>query len=183
VQRGRKRGKDVFRPLSPEHPDDETFPGLLMVRTEGRIYFGNAQRIGDKMWQLLEDAKPRVLVIDFSAVIDLEYTALKGLIEAEQQLRAAGITSGSRHSIRQRVAWWSSRPWAPRSGASACASTSRTPWSATGGCPGRPPGLHRVARERGERLDRALDHRVVAHDVPLGRSPAAARSASTRARS
>jgi len=92
VQRGRKRGKDVFRPLSPEHPDDETFPGLLMVRTEGRIYFGNAQRIGDKMWQLLEDAKPRVLVIDFSAVIDLEYTALKGLIEAEQQLRAAGIT-------------------------------------------------------------------------------------------
>ena len=25
---GRKRGADVLRPLSPEHPDDETFEGL-----------------------------------------------------------------------------------------------------------------------------------------------------------
>jgi MFS superfamily sulfate permease-like transporter len=88
---GRKRGKDVFRPLSPEHADDETFPGLLMLRTEGRIYFGNAQRIGDKMWPLIDEAKPKVVVVDFSAVNDLEYTALKGLTEAEQQLRAAGI--------------------------------------------------------------------------------------------
>src|SRR4029077_12798044 len=29
---GRKRGADVLRPLSPEHPDDETFEGLLIVR-------------------------------------------------------------------------------------------------------------------------------------------------------
>ena len=27
---GRKRGADVLRPLSPEHPDDETFEGLLI---------------------------------------------------------------------------------------------------------------------------------------------------------
>jgi sulfate permease, SulP family len=29
---GRKRGTDVFRPRSAEHPDDESWPGLLMVR-------------------------------------------------------------------------------------------------------------------------------------------------------
>ena len=29
---GRKRGADVLRPLSPEHPDDETFDGLLILR-------------------------------------------------------------------------------------------------------------------------------------------------------
>ena len=34
---GRKRGADVLRPLSPEHPDDETFDGLLIVRPEGRL--------------------------------------------------------------------------------------------------------------------------------------------------
>ena len=28
---GRKRGADVLRPLSPEHPDDETFEGLLIA--------------------------------------------------------------------------------------------------------------------------------------------------------
>ncbi len=31
-QVGRKVGTDVFRPLK-DHPDDETFPGLLMLRT------------------------------------------------------------------------------------------------------------------------------------------------------
>jgi len=31
---GRKRGADVLRPLSPEHPDDETFEGLLILRPE-----------------------------------------------------------------------------------------------------------------------------------------------------
>ncbi len=40
---GRRRGADVLRPLSPEHPDDDTFPGLLLVRPEGRFFFVNAQ--------------------------------------------------------------------------------------------------------------------------------------------
>ena len=43
---GRKRGADVLRPLSPEHPDDETFEGLLIVRPEGRLFFMNAQDVG-----------------------------------------------------------------------------------------------------------------------------------------
>ena len=33
---GRKPGTNVFRPRSREHPEDETFPGLLLVRPEGR---------------------------------------------------------------------------------------------------------------------------------------------------
>ncbi len=45
----RKRGADVLRPLSPEHPDDETFEGLLILRPEGRIYFANAQNVGDQI--------------------------------------------------------------------------------------------------------------------------------------
>jgi high affinity sulfate transporter 1 len=89
---GRKRGTDVFRPLSDEHPDDETFPGLLMLRVEGRVYFGNAQRIGDKMLPLIDQARPKVVVIDCSALIDLEYTALKMLTEAEERLRREGLT-------------------------------------------------------------------------------------------
>src|SRR5215831_1792865 len=34
---GRKRDTNVFRPLSPGHPHDETWPGLLILRTEGRV--------------------------------------------------------------------------------------------------------------------------------------------------
>ena len=89
---GRKRGTDVFRPLSEEHPDDKTWPGLLILRTEGRIFFANAQRIGDKMWLLVDQTKPSVVLIDFSAVFDIEYTVLKMLAEAEERLRSDGIT-------------------------------------------------------------------------------------------
>jgi len=89
---GRKRGTDAFRPRSPQHPDDESWPGLLIVRIEGRAFFLNAQRIGDRISQLMEAAKPTVVVLDGRALIDLEYTALKMLIEAEERLRADGIT-------------------------------------------------------------------------------------------
>jgi MFS superfamily sulfate permease-like transporter len=88
---GRKRGTYVFRPLSEEHPDDETWPGLLILRAEGRVFFANAQRIGDKMWPLIEKAKPSVILLDCSAIFDIEYTALKMLAEAEERLRRDGI--------------------------------------------------------------------------------------------
>jgi high affinity sulfate transporter 1 len=88
---GRKRGTDVFRARSDEHQDDESWPGLLIIRTEGRAFFANAQRIGEKMWPMVEQAKPSVVLIDCSALFDIEYTALKMLTEAEERLRADGI--------------------------------------------------------------------------------------------
>jgi high affinity sulfate transporter 1 len=87
---GRKPGTTVFRPLSPEHPDDEQWPGLLMIRVEGRLFFANAQRVGDLVWPMVEAAKPSVVLLDFRAVTDVEYTALKMLGEAEEKLRGAG---------------------------------------------------------------------------------------------
>jgi high affinity sulfate transporter 1 len=88
---GRKPGTTVFRPLSAEHPDDEQWPGLLMIRVEGRLFFANAQRVGDLVWPMVEAAKPSVVLLDFRAVTDVEYTALKMLGEAEEKLRGAGL--------------------------------------------------------------------------------------------
>jgi high affinity sulfate transporter 1 len=88
---GRKPGTHVFRPLK-DHPDDETFPGLLLVRTEGRVYFANAPRVREKAMALIQREQPRVIVIDCSAVPDIEYTALQHLIDLEERLREAGIT-------------------------------------------------------------------------------------------
>jgi sulfate permease, SulP family len=88
---GRKPGTDVFRPRSKEHPEDETFPGLLMLQVEGRVFFVNAERIAEKMKALADEAKPRVVALDFSGVPDLEYTALKMLIEAEKRERESGV--------------------------------------------------------------------------------------------
>jgi SulP family sulfate permease len=88
---GRKRGTDAFRPRSNEHPDDETFPGLLLLRLEGRVFFFNAEHIAQKLTMLVDEAKPRIVAIDLSGVSDLEYTALKMLIEREKRLRESGV--------------------------------------------------------------------------------------------
>jgi sulfate permease, SulP family len=89
---GRKPGTNVFRPRSKEHPEDETFPGLLILRLEGRMFFLNAERIGEKMRPIVDEVKPKVVALDLSGVFDLEYTALKMLIEGEKRLRERGVS-------------------------------------------------------------------------------------------
>jgi len=89
---GRKPGTNVFRPRTEEHPEDESFPGLLLLRVEGRIFFLNAAKIGEQIRPLVTQAAPNVLAIDLSGVFDLEYTALKALIEAQRRCEADGIS-------------------------------------------------------------------------------------------
>jgi high affinity sulfate transporter 1 len=85
------RAKGVFR-RAGEDPQDETFPGLLVLRTEGRLTFANAANAADKMHELVAQTQPRVLVLECSAIPDIEYTALVMLTEAEENLRARGVT-------------------------------------------------------------------------------------------
>jgi high affinity sulfate transporter 1 len=89
---GRKRGADVLRPRSPEHPDDETFEGLLILRPEGRLFFGNAQDVADQIQALVAQHQPRVVALDMSRVPDLEYSALQAVIEGEKRVSDRGIT-------------------------------------------------------------------------------------------
>ncbi|MCU0965024.1 MAG: SulP family inorganic anion transporter [Burkholderiaceae bacterium] len=88
---GRMRGADVLRPLSPEHPDDETFPGLLIVRPEGRLYFANTQYVAEHIDALLAEHRPRVLALDLSRVPDVEYSALQELAESDRRHAAQGV--------------------------------------------------------------------------------------------
>jgi high affinity sulfate transporter 1 len=88
---GRKPGTTVFRPLTGEHPDDETIPGLLIVRTEGRINFASAPRLSERLWTLIREADPKVLIIECSAIPDFEYTALQALEAFEKELKEKGI--------------------------------------------------------------------------------------------
>jgi MFS superfamily sulfate permease-like transporter len=87
----RKPGTDVFRPVSVEHPADETVPGLLILRTDGRLHFGNIEYIGDRMWPLIQAARPRVVLLDCGGVPSFEYTALMALAAGEEKLRGEGI--------------------------------------------------------------------------------------------
>ena len=87
---GRKRGADVLRPLSPEHPDDETFEGLLILRPEGRLFFVNAQGVADQINDLVGQYKPRVVTLDMSRAPDLEYSALQMLMEGDRRAAERG---------------------------------------------------------------------------------------------
>ncbi|MFL5376974.1 MAG: SulP family inorganic anion transporter [Myxococcales bacterium] len=86
----RKRASNVFRRRSEKHPDDESYPGLLMIRVEGRIFFGNAEHVLDVVAPLVAAAKPKVIVLDCGAIFDVEYSALKMLGEAEARVRDHG---------------------------------------------------------------------------------------------
>ena len=88
----RKRGADVLRPLSPEHPDDEAFEGLLIVRPEGRLFFVNVQNATEQIDALITQYKPRVLALDMSRVPDIEYSALQELIAGERRVTERGVT-------------------------------------------------------------------------------------------
>jgi high affinity sulfate transporter 1 len=88
---GRKPGTDVFRPRTPEHPEDESFPGLLLLRPEDRIFFANVQRVREQILGWMVEEKPRVLALDLSGVPDVEYSALKALEEAHRRAVDRGI--------------------------------------------------------------------------------------------
>jgi SulP family sulfate permease len=88
---GRKRGTDVLRPLSPEHPDDETFDGLLIVRPEARLFFVNAQNVQEQIAALVTRYRPRVLALDLSRVTDIEYSALQVVMEGERKAPGMGV--------------------------------------------------------------------------------------------
>ena len=104
---GRKRGTDVLRPLSAEHPDDETVEGLLIVRPEGRLFFVNAQNVAEQIDALVTQHQPRVLALDMSRVPDVEYSALEALMAGEKRLTErgtavwlAGLNPGVLESVR-----------------------------------------------------------------------------------
>jgi sulfate permease, SulP family len=87
----RKPGTNVFRPHSAEHPDDESFPGLLLLRPEGPIFFANAAQLAHKIEPLVREAQPKVVAVDASGVLDMEYTALKMFAQLAKRQSQHGV--------------------------------------------------------------------------------------------
>jgi sulfate permease, SulP family len=87
----RKSGTDVFRPQSAHHPGDETLPGLLIVRTEGRMTFASMPHARERLAALIVATHPQVVILECSAIPDFEYTALRTLMRAEEKMRDGGI--------------------------------------------------------------------------------------------
>jgi high affinity sulfate transporter 1 len=87
----RKPGTNVFRPESSEHPEDESFPGLLLLRPEGPIFFANAAHIAHQIEPLIRRTQPTVIAVDASGVLDMEYTALKMFAQVAKTQSQHGV--------------------------------------------------------------------------------------------
>jgi sulfate permease, SulP family len=89
---GREPGTHVFRDLG-ENPEDETFPGVLVLRLDGGLFFATAEALEDRVRQLAEDAgTPRGLVLDLEGVNFVDSQGAAKLTELHRLTQADGIT-------------------------------------------------------------------------------------------
>ena len=66
---GRRPGTTTFGPLV-DHPDYETFPGVLVMRFDGGLYYVTTEVLTDRIRQRVQEADPpvRAVVLDLEAV-------------------------------------------------------------------------------------------------------------------
>ena len=54
--------------------------------------FASVPRVKDRLWVLIEETNPHLLLVDFRAVPNIEHAALKRLVDFEEKLKETGIT-------------------------------------------------------------------------------------------
>ena len=90
---GRVTGTKVFRDVS-NYSDADTYPGLVIVRLDGPLYFATAQGLRQRIRSLTVDADPAVeaVILDMEAcsIIDLEGSDELGSLAKE--LSETGVT-------------------------------------------------------------------------------------------
>ena len=55
---GRQPGTQAFRELD-EHPGDETFPGITVLRLDSGLFFATAEALDDRVRAVIRDSEPR----------------------------------------------------------------------------------------------------------------------------
>jgi anti-anti-sigma factor len=61
------------------------------VRPEGRIFFANVESVVEQIRVLIARHRPRALALDMSRVPDIEYSALRLLLDLDRRAVAQGI--------------------------------------------------------------------------------------------
>ena len=82
----------IWRP-QPARPGQETAPGLLIYRFGADLFFANDKFFEDEVRRLIARAPDKVqtLLVDASAISDLDYSAARALGELCRMLREEGI--------------------------------------------------------------------------------------------
>jgi sulfate permease, SulP family len=89
---GRQAGTQVFRDLE-SHPEDETFPGIVVLRIDGGLFFATAEALDERIRALAED-DPNIhtLVLDLEGVDLIDSQGAAKVTEIEELARARGVS-------------------------------------------------------------------------------------------
>ncbi len=90
---GREQGTRVFRELD-DHPGDETFPGIAVLRHDGGLFFATADALHDRIREIVNTADPPIhaIVLDLEAVSFVDSQGAAKLAEIAELTRTDGIT-------------------------------------------------------------------------------------------
>ena len=89
---GREPGTQVFRDLV-ENPADETFPGIVVLRLDGGLFFATAEALEDRLRALAEEGDGRrALVLDLEGVNFVDSQGAAKVTEIHELTEADGVT-------------------------------------------------------------------------------------------
>jgi sulfate permease, SulP family len=89
---GRQPGTQVFRDLD-EHPADETFPGVAVLRMDGGLFFATAEALEERVRDLAREAPGGcALVLDLEGVNFVDSQGAAKVTEIHELTNADGVT-------------------------------------------------------------------------------------------
>ena len=89
---GREAGTQVFRDLV-ENPEDETFPGVSVVRLDGGLFFATAEALETRIRGLTESSSPpQAIVVDLEGVDFIDSQGASKLKDLHEVTQADGVT-------------------------------------------------------------------------------------------
>ena len=90
---GQLPGTEAYRDVRL-HPEAITFPGLLIWRPGGDLFFASTDRLGDSLRAALRVSRPPAqhVLLDAGSVNFIDTTACDALVNAIKDLQSQGIT-------------------------------------------------------------------------------------------
>lgn len=90
---GQLPGVEAYRDVE-RHPEAVTFPGLLIWRPGGDLFFASIGHVGEAVEAALASYRPPVrhILLDAGSVNMIDTTALDALLNAVKELQAQGVT-------------------------------------------------------------------------------------------
>jgi MFS superfamily sulfate permease-like transporter len=86
-------GTTIWWPASPHpHLKGERLPGLVVVGQQAPLSFLNAPGFRAQVMKVVVDDKPKLLVLEASGMVEIDFTAAQALIELFRECNDQGVT-------------------------------------------------------------------------------------------